>query len=159
MPVFRYLLLLFLLVPLVEIYFLIQVGEVIGAGWTVFLVVFTAVLGAWLLRLQGLTTLNRVQQCLQQGQLPAEALLEGLMLLLAGALLLTPGFVTDSFGFLLLVPPLRRTLARWLIRKGLLQAGFGPPPGPPTGSAGGPSADTSRHTLEGEFERHDDKSS
>jgi len=98
MPVFRYLFLLFLLVPLVEIYFLIQVGKVIGAGWTVFFVVFTAVLGAALLRVQGLSTLNRVQRSLERGRLPAVELLEGLMLLVAGALLLTPGFVTDAIG-------------------------------------------------------------
>lgn len=155
MPVFRYLLLLFLLVPLVEIYFLIKVGDVIGAGWTVFLVVFTAVLGAWLLRLQGLSTLNRVQQSLQRGELPAATMLEGLLLLLAGALLLTPGFVTDSIGFLLLVPPLRHAVARWLIRQGLLQAGFGPPPGGGSGTPP-PAAGASRRTLEGEFERRDD---
>jgi UPF0716 protein FxsA len=155
MPVFRYLLLLFLLVPLIEIYFLIKVGDVIGAGWTVFLVVFTAVLGAWLLRLQGLSTLNRVQQSLQRGELPAAAMLEGLLLLMAGALLLTPGFVTDSIGFLLLVPPLRHALARWLIARGLLQAGFRPPPG--AGGGAPPSASESSHrTLEGEFERRDD---
>ena len=145
MPVFRYLFLLFLLVPLVEIYFLIQVGKVIGAGWTVFCVVFTAVLGAALLRVQGLSTLNRVQRSLEQGRMPAVELLEGLMLLVAGALLLTPGFVTDAIGFLLLVPPLRRRAARWLIRKGLMGGGF--PPGPSAGAGGtGPGP----RTIEGE---------
>ncbi len=75
---------------------------------------------------------------------------------MAGALLLTPGFVTDSIGFVLLVPPLRHAVARWLISKGLLQAGFRPPPGGgPTGAP--PSASgSSRRTLEGEFERRDD---
>ncbi len=145
MPVFRYLFLLFLLVPLVEIYFLIQVGKVIGAGWTVFFVVFTAVLGAALLRVQGLSTLNRVQRSLEQGQLPAVDLLEGLMLLVAGTLLLTPGFVTDAIGFVLLVPPLRRQAAHWLIRKGLMGGGF--PPGPSTGAGG---AGSGPRTIEGE---------
>ncbi len=151
MPVFRYLFLLFLLIPLVEIYFLIQVGRVIGAGWTVFFVVFTAVLGAALLRAQGLSTLARVQHSLEQGRLPAVALLEGLMLLVAGALLLTPGFVTDAVGFLLLVPPLRREAARWLIRRGLFAAGF-----PPERTADQP--ERGPRTIEGEVvERHDDE--
>jgi len=144
MAVFRYLFLLFLLVPVVEIWFLIQVGRVIGAGWTVFFVVFTAVLGAALLRAQGLSTLNRVQASLEAGRLPAMELLEGLMLLLAGALLLTPGFVTDACGFLLLVPPLRRWMAKWLIRKGLLNAGFPPGQGGPAPREHGP------RTIEGE---------
>ncbi len=154
MPVFRYLFLLFLLVPLVEIYFLIQVGKVIGAGWTVFFVVFTAVLGAALLRVQGLSTLNRVQRSLEQGRLPAIELVEGLMLLVAGALLLTPGFVTDAIGFLLLVPPLRRRAARWLIRKGLMGGGF--PPGPSAGAGGtGPGP----RTIEGEVVGREKKKS
>lgn len=151
MPVFRALLLLFLLVPLVEIWFLIQVGRVIGAGWTVFFVVFTAVLGAALLRAQGLTTLQRVQASLEQGRLPAMELLEGLMLLVAGALLLTPGFVTDAFGFLLLVPPLRRQMAKWLIRKGLLNAGF------PPGRGGPPPGEQGPRTIEGEVIGRDEE--
>ncbi len=107
---FRFLFILFLLVPLVEIFFLIQVGQVIGAGWTIFLVVATAVIGAFLLRLQGFQTLHRAQTTLQQGQLPATEMMEGLCLLVSGALLLTPGFVTDTMGFLLLVPPMRQLL-------------------------------------------------
>jgi UPF0716 protein FxsA len=107
---FRLLFLLFLVIPLVEIFFLIQVGQVIGAGWTVFFVVATAVLGAFLLRLQGFQTLHRAQSSMARGELPAMEMLEGLCLLVSGALLLTPGFVTDSFGFLLLVPLVRRML-------------------------------------------------
>jgi UPF0716 protein FxsA len=115
---FPLLFLFFLLVPLVEIYFLIQVGSVIGAGWTVFLVVFTAVLGAYLLRLQGFNTLRRAQSSLAGGQLPAMEMMEGLGLLVSGALLLTPGFVTDTIGFLLLVPAVRQ----FLIKKSLKQS-------------------------------------
>lgn len=150
MPVFRYLLLLFLLVPLVEIYFLIKVGDVIGAGWTVFLVVFTAVLGVWLLRVQGISTLYKVQASLEQGELPATAMLEGMLLLVAGALLLTPGFVTDTIGFLLLIPPLRKHLAGWLLLKGVLQAGM------PHGREPGAGSSHNRRTIEGEYERRDD---
>lgn len=102
---------LFLLVPIIEIYLLIQVGQVIGAGWTIVLVVLTAVVGVALLRIQGLSTLGRAQQKLQQNELPAREILEGMGLLVAGALLLTPGFFTDTIGFLLLFPPTRL----WLV--------------------------------------------
>jgi UPF0716 protein FxsA len=104
---------IFLVVPIIEIYLLIQVGQVIGAGWTIFLVVFTAVIGVWLLRIQGLSTLMRAQQKMQQGELPAREILEGMGLVVAGALLLTPGFFTDTVGFLLLFPPTRI----WLVSK------------------------------------------
>ncbi|WP_438970576.1 FxsA family protein [Methylophaga sp.] len=107
---FRFLFLLFLVIPLIEIFFLIQVGQVIGAGWTIFLVVGTAVLGAFLLRLQGFQTLQRAQTSMARGEIPAIEMLEGLCLLVSGALLLTPGFVTDSLGFLLLIPPVRRAM-------------------------------------------------
>jgi len=118
---FRILFVLFLLIPIIEIYFLIQVGSVIGAAWTVFLVVGTAVLGAFLLRLQGFNTLQRAQISMAQGTLPAIEMLEGVSLLISGAMLLTPGFVTDSVGFLLLVPVIRRGLiARMLANSQML---------------------------------------
>ena len=98
---------IFLLVPIIEIYLLIQVGQVIGAGWTIFLVVLTAVIGVALLKIQGLSTLNRAQQKMQANELPAREILEGMGLVVAGALLLTPGFFTDAVGFLLLFPPTR----------------------------------------------------
>ncbi len=109
-PVFT---LIFLIVPIVEVYLLIQVGQVIGALWTVFLVVLTAVIGIRLLRIQGLSTLMRAQQKMQAGQAPASEMLEGVGLVLAGAFLLTPGFFTDAVGFLLLFPPSRI----WLVKK------------------------------------------
>ncbi|MDX1594594.1 MAG: FxsA family protein [Gammaproteobacteria bacterium] len=117
---FGILLLLFLVVPLVEIYLLIQAGGIIGALNTVALVVLTAVAGAWLLRLQGLATLRRVQRSLDQGVLPETELVEGVLLLVAGALLLTPGFVTDLIGFVLLVPATRGALARGILARGVL---------------------------------------
>jgi len=114
----RLLFVLFLLVPLIEIYVLIQVGDVIGAGWTIFAVVATAVLGAVLLRQQGFSTLERAQQSMAQGQIPATAMFEGVMLLFSGALLLTPGFVTDSIGFALLVPAIRKAIINSMIATG-----------------------------------------
>lgn len=113
---FRFLFLIFLVIPLVEIYFLIQVGQVIGAVWTIFLVVATAVLGAFLLRLQGFQTLQRAQASMARGEIPAKEMLEGLCLLVSGALLLTPGFVTDSLGFLLLLSAVRQAMIVYLLK-------------------------------------------
>jgi len=117
----RLLFVLFLLVPLMEIYVLIQVGDVIGAGWTIFAVVATAVIGAVLLRQQGFSTLQRAQNSMDQGQIPATAMFEGVMLLFSGALLLTPGFVTDSIGFALLVPAIRAFIINSVIATGAYQ--------------------------------------
>ena len=95
-------------------------GNLIGAPWTIALVVLTALVGAWLVRLQGLSALNRVRQSAARGELPALELLEGLFLLAAVALLLTRGFFTDIVGFACLTPPLRRSLIRLAVRR------FGP---------------------------------
>ena len=108
---------LFLLVPILEIYFLIKVGEVIGAWPTIFLVVLTAVIGAGLLRQQGLSTLARMQQNLGQGKLPAQEIIEGVLLAVGGALLMTPGFVTDTFGFLCLLPFSRKFIAANIMKR------------------------------------------
>lgn len=144
---FPILLLLFFTVPLVEIYVLIEVGSLIGAIPTVALVVFTAVLGALLLRHQGLATLQRVQTTLGRGEVPALEMMEGVALIIGGALLLTPGFVTDIMGFICLIPPLRHWLIkRWVMRH-IIVAGPGPGVGTPPGG---------RRTIEGEFKREDD---
>jgi len=115
---FRLLFIVFLLVPLIEIYVLIQVGSVIGAGWAIFLVVATAVLGAGLLRMQGFSTMQRAQASLAKGEIPALAMLEGVALLFSGAMLLTPGFFTDAIGFALLVPAVRQSLIKRVLRNG-----------------------------------------
>ncbi len=104
---------IFLIVPVVEIYLLIEVGQVIGALWTAFLVVLTAVIGVRLLKIQGISTLRRAQNKMQSAQAPAQEMLEGVGLILAGAFLLTPGFFTDTVGFVLLFPPARI----WLVSK------------------------------------------
>lgn len=111
------LLLLFILVPLIEIYLLIKVGSVIGAFPTVLVVVLTAVVGTLLLKQQGLATLMRFQQKTMQGGLPAQEMAEGLALAFGGALLLTPGFVTDIIGFLCLIPFTRQGMIRWIMRR------------------------------------------
>ena len=102
---------LFLVIPIIEIYFLIKVGEVIGAWPTIFLVVATAVIGAALLRQQGLSTLARLQSNMSQGKIPAQEMVEGVLLAVGGALLMTPGFVTDAIGFLCLLPFSRKFIA------------------------------------------------
>lgn len=112
----------FLIVPFIEIYVLLQVGSIIGAFPTIFMVVFTAVLGAWLLKRQGFETWRRFQTNLQQGQIPAYEMIEGPILLVGGALLLTPGFFTDFLGFACLIPSLRRKIARYLIENHMLVA-------------------------------------
>jgi len=111
------LLLLFTLVPLLELYLLIRVGEVIGIWATVGLVIGTGALGAFLTRLEGLRVLRRVQTELGQGHVPTDRLLDGLLIVIAGAVLLTPGLITDALGFFLLVPRSRR-----LIRKAVTSA-------------------------------------
>ncbi|MCG2633392.1 MAG: FxsA family protein [Gammaproteobacteria bacterium] len=162
MPLLLVLFLVFLAVPLVEIYLLIEVGSRIGAVWTLILVVGTAALGAALLRQQGLSTLNKIQLELARGQLPAVGLVEGLLLLLTGALLLTPGFATDTLGFILLIPPLRHAVAALIVHRQLLKVAGVVRPGQPSGSAGpgdirGPnSGPKGSRTFDGDYERLDD---
>jgi UPF0716 protein FxsA len=112
-------------VPFIEITLLMQVGSIIGVFPTIFMVVFTAVLGAWMLRRQGFATWQRFQTNLQQGQIPAYEMIEGPILLVGGALLLTPGFFTDILGFACLIPSLRRKIAQYVIENHLLAAQSG----------------------------------
>ncbi len=122
MPPLFFFLLLFIGIPLVEIYLLIEVGGIIGVFPTVLMVVFTAVLGVTLIRIQGFSTLQKAQMNMNHGQLPAIEMLEGVMLFFAAICLLMPGFFTDTIGFLLLIPPLRRWLAKQIIASSLLRA-------------------------------------
>ena len=119
---FKLLFILFISVPLVELYFLIKVGGLIGGLPTIILCLLTAAIGAGLLRHQGLQTLAQIQRKLEQGEVPATDLISGAILLLSGALLLTPGFVTDIVGFLCLTPPVRLYVAaavlNHLLKKG-----------------------------------------
>ncbi|MGB5259929.1 MAG: FxsA family protein [Gammaproteobacteria bacterium] len=149
MSPFPVLFLLFLLVPLVELWFLIKVGGWIGALPTVALTVMTAVIGASLARLQGLKTLLRMRQTMARGETPAIEVIEGVMLLAAALLLLTPGFFTDALGFAFLLPAIRRPLAWWALQRMAVVT----PTGGPTGAAG----QHQPRTLEGEVHREDDK--
>lgn len=141
----RLLFIAFLLVPLAELYVLIQVGGVIGALPTVALVVFTAVLGAFLIRSQGLATVARMRAAMDRGEVPAVEILEGACLLVAGALLLTPGFVTDTVGFVLLLPMLRRSIILRLLERGFIRS---------TRTAPGPGTAPGQ-IIDGEYRRED----
>jgi UPF0716 protein FxsA len=118
----RFLVLFFIAVPLGEMLLLFEVSDRIGALPTLSLVVLTAVIGVQILKRQGLSTLLRANQRLQSGQLPAQEIVEGMMLAGAGALLLTPGFITDTIGFALLTGPVRRMLARKVIKSGVVKS-------------------------------------
>lgn len=108
---FRILFALFIIVPIIEITVLMQVGELIGAWPTVAIVIISAWLGAKYVRQQGLATLQSVQNKMAQGEMPSSEIVTGVMLLVAGVLLVTPGFVTDIFGLSLLIPAFRKALA------------------------------------------------
>lgn len=107
----------FTVIPLVEVVLFIVVGSRIGVAWTVVLVLSTAVVGAALVARQGRATLLRARADLIEGRFPAGALAHGVMILIAGALLLTPGFLTDAVGFALLVPGVREVLRRWVVAR------------------------------------------
>lgn len=110
------LLALFIVIPIVELAVILKVGSYVGVFWTLLLIIVTAFIGVKLLKAQGLSTLMRANQKMQSGQMPAQELAEGFLLALAGALLLTPGFVTDGFGFALLVPAFRKRLIKRVIK-------------------------------------------
>ena len=108
---------LFTLVPLIELYLLIRLGTSIGGVETIALVIGTGVAGGLLAKSQGLAVLDRMRAELNQGRLPAESLLDGLLILIAGAMLITPGLLTDGLGLLLLIPWSRQAFKSWLKRK------------------------------------------
>lgn len=141
-------LLLFLVVPLAEIYVLLQVGHLIGALPTIGLIIVSAMLGSALLRHQGMATLARIRESMDQGRLPAVELVEGAVLLVAGVLLLTPGFITSSIGLACMIPVVRSRLARWIIKRQINKQR------PPSSGGSGPHGGGG-DTIEGDYTRHD----
>ena len=111
---FARLLLLFIIVPLIELALFMWLGEMIGLKITLVIIVITGFLGAWLTRVQGRRTWSKFQNATSEGRMPHHEVMDGLMILIAGAVLLTPGFLTDTVGFLLLVPPIRAILKKHL---------------------------------------------
>ena len=165
---FPILLLLFIFVPIIEIGLFIQVGGFLGLWPTIALVLITAFVGASLVRSQGIQTLMSVQGRLQQGEMPAQQILEGVMLAVAGVLLLTPGFMTDALGMLVLLPAPRAMIAKKMMEKMVVknmsggfhaggQTGFGQSPfGQDPFNRDPFEQSKDGNTFEGEFEKKDD---
>jgi UPF0716 protein FxsA len=126
------LVLLFIVVPIVEIYVIIQVGQAIGALWTIALLVADSILGSVLMRAQGRAAWRRFNEAIVAGRVPAREVLDGVLVIFGGALLLTPGFVTDIFGLTFLLPPTRAVIRRLLVRRfaGRFRVSGPPPRGP-----------------------------
>jgi UPF0716 protein FxsA len=115
--VFPLLAVLFLAVPLAELYVLIQVGQLIGVLETIGLLILISVVGAWLAKREGLGVLRRMQAAINAGRVPGTELIDGFLILLAGAFMLSPGFLTDMVAILLLLPPVRAAVRRTLRRR------------------------------------------
>ena len=111
------LLLAFTIIPIIEIYLLIEIGSIFGVLTAIVLVILTGFLGAFMARMQGLQTLFRIQESLREGRMPSGELLDALLIVIAGVVLLTPGFLTDLAGFLLLIPTTRNSIISWLQRQ------------------------------------------
>ncbi|MDP4550900.1 FxsA family protein [Alkalihalobacillus macyae] len=112
---FRILLLFIIIVPALEIALLLLSGRTLGLLPTVLLIISTGVLGAWLARREGAEAIQKVNRQMQTGQMPGDAILDGLCILIGGVVLLTPGFITDAVGFLLLIPATRKPFKRWML--------------------------------------------
>ncbi len=153
----KFILLALIAVPIIEIAVFLEVGDRIGALNTILMIVITAMIGTWLLRSQGLQTLQRARESLNQNVFPVSEVFEGLCLMVAGGLLLTPGFVTDVFGFLLFVPWVRRILREmawsFLARSG--QAGAWTKAEYPMGPGGNHPGGNAPATIDGKFREID----
>ena len=153
----RFLIIMFIAMPITEMWLLIVIGQHLGAPLTILMVIFTAVIGLHGLRSQGLSTLKRLQDKLSSQQLPAKEIVEGVILAIGGAFLLTPGFITDKLGFSCLLPLTRKLWLKLLFTwfqlrlAPLHQAPFEPP----GFDRSGPSV--SGDTIEGEYSNHHDK--
>ena len=133
------LVLIFIVVPIAELALLIQVGQLIGVWWTIALLIADSILGSLLMRSQGRAAWRRFNVALQSGRPPAREVLDGVLVIFGGALLLTPGFISDILGLLLLLPPTRAVVRRILVHRFAdrmiasatrgATVGFGPPPG------------------------------
>jgi UPF0716 protein FxsA len=109
--------LLFLIVPLAELYVIVKVSDSIGLGWTILLLVADSLLGSWLLRSQGRSVWRRFNEILAQGRVPTREVVDGVLVIFGGAFLITPGFLTDIVGLALLLPPTRAIVRRILVRR------------------------------------------
>ncbi len=110
------LLIVFVIGPIAEIYVLLTAAQSFGVLPVIAACLFTALLGGFIIRMQGLAALNAARSDLETGRLPVDSVVDGALLIVAAPFLMTPGFITDAAGFLLLVPPVRRILARWVLK-------------------------------------------
>lgn len=154
------LMLLFILTSFTELMLLVVITEHTNLLFTVGLIIVTGMLGAWLARREGLRAWRRIQNELSRGQLPSDALMDGLMILIAGALLVTPGVLTDIFGFSLLIPFARNGMKRYLASRfqSSIQMHSWPASRPAPGAdSHGPSQPSDDDVIDVEFEKHDDQ--
>jgi UPF0716 protein FxsA len=143
------LLILFIGVPLIEIYVIIQVGQAIGPWWTILLLVIDSILGSWLIRHEGARAWRALTEALDSGRMPARELADGALILIGGTLMLAPGFVTDAFGILMILPvtrPLFRRLLTGIVARRLVVLG----PAGPTRDAQHPGPDPGGPVIRGE---------
>jgi UPF0716 protein FxsA len=143
---------LFIVVPLVEIYVIIQVGQAIGPWWTILLLVVDSILGSWLIRHEGSRAWRALREAIDSGRMPARELADGALILIGGTLMLAPGFVTDAFGILMILPftrPLFRRLLTEVVANRLVVFGPAGPTGPP-GTARRPGPDPDGPVIRGE---------
>ena len=119
----------FIVVPIVEIYVIIQVGQVVGAAWTIVLLIADSIFGSWLIKHEGHRAWQALTVALQSGRMPAKELADGALILIGGTLMLSPGFVTDAFGIVLILPftrPLARGVLTRIVSRRLVEARFVP---------------------------------
>jgi UPF0716 protein FxsA len=146
MKTLQLILLILLTIPFIELYLLLEVGSFLGVFPTIFMIVFTGVLGVWLFRRQGFATLKRFQDSVARGEVPAYEMIEGTILLLGGIFLIAPGFFTDVLGFICLIPPARKAIAKYVIEHYLVMPQAGSPFS---------QATKERAAIEGEFRKED----
>ncbi|MEH6452628.1 MAG: FxsA family protein [Psychromonas sp.] len=160
---FARLFLIFTSVSLLEIFVLVKIGGFLGAWPTVALVVVTALIGSALVRSQGLQLLQQLQQRMANGEMPGQQLVEGIMLIITGVLLVTPGFVTDICGLLLLQPTIRAAIAKFILANvklspaSSMSGGFYQSSNSSPFGADPHNKNVQEDVIEGEFERKDDK--
>lgn len=146
------LILLLVSVPLLELFVIVQVAGGLGVGQTILLLLVVSVVGAWMVRRSGLGVLNQIRTRLAQGEIPGKELVDGVLILVAGALMLTPGFLTDAVGLLLLFPPTRMAVRSVLMRrysKRITVAGWPGEPGRPGGRRrSGPTLDAESYPTD-----------
>lgn len=142
-------LIIFILIPFIEIAVFMQVGDAIGIGTTLLLALFTAILGGFIIKYQGIFTIQAVRSSLEQGKTPVSEIFDGFCLVAAGAFLITPGFVTDTIGFLLLIPIVRAAFRKFLSSKMNVHSMHHPDPSHHSNPNG--------NIIEGDYERVEDE--